>query len=100
MPFQKGQSGNPTGRPSPARKTLNELLDQHYTTKDRVASIKRLIELQAHTNPDVSIEAIKVLMAYAYGKPIERKELSGPGGEPLKAYIGVSPDAWDDSPGE
>lgn len=84
MPFQKGQSGNPGGKKSPVRKELDALLDRHYPVPKRARSIQRLVELQDDADPDVAMDAIKTLLAYTYGRPTERKEISGPDGGPVE----------------
>ena len=94
MPFTKGQSGNPNGRPSSRRKELSELLDEVFTTADRIAVIKAIVTDAKKGDKD----ARSILLAYTFGKPVERKEISGPDGEPLKAYVTVSPDEWDTAP--
>lgn len=83
MAFQPGQSGNPGGRASPARQELQALLDKHYTPAKRRATLTRLIELTEDGDPKVALEAIKLLLAYTYGKPTERKEISGPDNGPI-----------------
>lgn len=89
--FKPGQSGNPGGRPSTRRKELNELLEQVFTNPKRKAVLEKLIADAESGNH----EARTLLLAYTYGKPVERKEISGPDGEPLKAYVSVNPDEWD-----
>ncbi len=94
MPFVKGQSGNPNGRPSARRQELSDLLDSVFTPADRQAVIKAIVtDAKQGDN-----EARKLLLAYTFGKPVERKEISGPDGDPLKAYVSVNPDDWDTAP--
>lgn len=96
MPFVKGQSGNPNGRPSARRQELSDLLDSVFTQADRQAVIKAIV-IDAKQGDN---EARKLLLAYTFGKPVERKEISGPDGEPLKAYVSVNPNDWDDTPAD
>lgn len=94
MAFVKGQSGNPGGKPSARRQELNELLEVVWNPKSRKKVLTKLIEDAESGDHDARV----LLLAYAYGKPIERKEITGSDGEPLKAYVSISPDAWDDEP--
>lgn len=94
MPFQKGQSGNPGGKPGAARQDLNALLDKVFTPAKRKKVLEKLISDAEAGQHD----ARTLLMAYTWGRPVERKELSGPDGEPLKAYVSIDPDEWDNPP--
>lgn len=96
MPFQKGQSGNPGGKPGPARQELNALLDQVFKPARRKKVLEKLVSDAEAGNHDARV----LLLAYTYGKPIERKEITGADGEPLKAYVQVTPDDWSDDPTE
>lgn len=96
MPFQKGQSGNPGGKPGPARQELNALLEQVFKPARRKKVLEKLISDAESGNHD----ARTLLLAYTYGKPVERQELSGPDGGPLKAYVSIDPDNWDEPPAE
>lgn len=92
MPFQKGQSGNPGGKPGKARQELELLLDRVFTPTRRKKVLEKLITDAEAGNHD----ARTLLMAYTWGRPVERKEITGADGEPFKGYISVSPDAWDE----
>jgi hypothetical protein len=67
-PFQKGQSGNPTGRPKRDRE-IEELARQHTP-----AAIAALVEA---LNGKDRVPAAALLLAYAYGKPRQPVEQSG-----------------------
>ncbi|HMV40468.1 MAG TPA: DUF5681 domain-containing protein [Burkholderiaceae bacterium] len=97
MPFQKGQSGNPGGRPSPARQQLSDLLDELFTPAKRKKVLRLLIDDASSKDYEKRKEARPLLLAYAYGKPIERQEITGADGAPLKGYVHVSPDDWPDA---
>ena len=92
MPFAPGKSGNPGGKPSARRQELNDLLDETWKPASRRKVLKKLIEDAEAGDHDARV----LLLAYAYGKPVERKELTGADGAELKTYVGISPDAWDD----
>lgn len=84
MAFQKGQSGNPGGRPSPARQQLDALLDEAFPLAKRKKVLKLLVEDAMSDEYDRRKEARPLLLAYAYGKPVERQEISGPGGNAIQ----------------
>lgn len=79
MAFVKGQSGNPGGRPSEARQELSALLDKRFTPTKRAKVLDKLIEDAIAGQHDARV----LLLAYAYGKPVERRELTGADGVPF-----------------
>lgn len=93
MAFQKGQSGNPGGRPSEARQALSALLDERFSATKRKKVIDLLIEDATSDDWEKRKEARPLLLAYTFGKPTEYKEVSGLDGAPLfKVYAGIDPD--------
>jgi hypothetical protein len=87
MPGQRGNSGGKKGRSGRKSKAeelgLVSLLNRGWTPAARERTIKRLSTLAEAGN----LEAIKILLAYTYGKPIERTEHLGQDGEPIKVII-------------
>lgn len=79
MPFQKGQSGNPNGRPSKGQ-ALADLLDKAWPEADRIDAVKA-IAIRAVLG---DVEAFKALMNWAYGRPPQALELSGKDGGPIE----------------
>lgn len=67
IPYKKGQSGNPTGRPKGFAELRHGILE--FYNKSPKQAIKRLYD-----------ERIDLFFAYAFGKPADRVELSGPDG--------------------
>ncbi len=65
--FQKGVSGNPAGRPKAFGELRHGILE-HFA-KDPQKAIQRLYR-----------ERLDLYFAYAFGKPADRVELSGPDG--------------------
>lgn len=98
-----GRAKNGGARPGAGRKSKEQLLEIHgllqeyWPIERRRASIENLADMAEGTGKS-AVAAFQLLAAYAYGKPIERKEISGPDGQPLKAYVSVSPDEWDNEP--
>lgn len=85
MPFQKGQSGNPGGRPKAAA-GLRECLGKKYGDDGRKLADK-LDVLINHRNPKIALAAIELALAYLVGKPVSQHELSGVGGKPLAMRV-------------
>lgn len=62
-------------------------LDKCFTLESREECIKQLaLDCQSKDFHERH-ESRKLLMAYTYGKPTERHELSGPDGEPIMAPV-------------
>lgn len=65
MPFVKGQSGNPGGRPKAER----EVVDLAREASPR--AIGRLVELIENRDPRVAIAAANSVLDRAFGKPTQ-----------------------------
>ena len=74
MPGQRGNSGGKKGRSGRKVKAVNlglqALLNECFTEDDRRDLFIKLAEMARNAN----LEAIKLLLAYTYGKPIEQKD--------------------------
>jgi len=84
------------GRKSKAiEQNLNALLDSCVPGSKREAIIRKLAEDAEHPSFRIRNEARKVLLAYMYGKPVDRIEVGGEGGGPIPITIiePVKPDA-------
>lgn len=77
MPFTKGKSGNPSGRPKSVA-GLRKELDKRYGT-----SAKKLLDevdtLRQSPNEKIRLDALKLLLAYHCGQPTQRIEHGGDG---------------------
>src|SRR6476660_530382 len=96
-----GRKNNGGARPGAGRKRkadeleLQSLLIQAWPPEARQAALDRLAQ-KADSDRGDSLDALKLLLAYAYGKPIERQEHSGEL-TVVKGYAtkDASPDTWD-----
>lgn len=79
--FQKGVSGNPTGRPC----LPQEIKDMAQAAAP--AAFRKLISLTDHENPIVAMRACEIVMDRGYGKPVQAQEISGPNGGPQATTI-------------
>lgn len=71
MPFAKGQSGNPAGRPSKKGESLRSeivtLLSESVEGEEiRLSAIIRKLVSMADAG---NLKAVEILFSYAYGKP-------------------------------
>ena len=81
MPFQKGRSGNPSGRP----KKTPELLDIETLARETSPeAIKRLVRWMKSDNPRASIAACTTILERAWGKPRQAVEHKSAGNVALK----------------
>lgn len=72
------------GRKSKAEELgLEKLLDECWTEQERRDTLKKLVSLANRGN----MSAIQLLMAYTYGKPLERHEVSGKDGDAIQITV-------------
>jgi hypothetical protein len=84
-PFQKGQSGNPKGRPkSPLRdikEVLKDLLSQEKNNSQLIDGLMTVVVNKALKG---DLKAVEMLLSYTYGKPTQKTEITGAEGAPIE----------------
>lgn len=80
MPFAKGQSGNPGGRPKD-ESGLRELA--RARTNDALATLAEIM-VNKDAPPAARVSAACALLDRGYGKPTQTTELTGKEGGPIK----------------
>jgi len=76
MAGKKGRSGRPSNK---TYEHLEDLLSKAWSAGSRLAAVRKLAEMAEAGE----VKAAQLLLAYAYGKPVERHEVTGAGGGPL-----------------
>ncbi len=71
MPFEKGKSGNPGGRPKEVAE-VRELAKKHGP-----AAIRRLAKLMASENERTAVAACEAVLNRGYGRPPQSVTLAG-----------------------
>jgi len=89
--FKKGCSGGPGRPPGPSLKTLLKQALEKADNKEAKAIITALIDKAK----DGDIKAQALVFERMEGKETTRLDHTS-GGQPVKGYIGVSPDDWGD----
>lgn len=81
----KGGARGRSGRKSKAEEMgLQALLDKCWTQADREACIRTLARQAKSPLNDSYMDAVKLLMAYCFGKPKETHEHGGRDGQPIQ----------------
>jgi hypothetical protein len=98
----KGHANNGAGRkPRIDEEDKNRLFDKAFPKSRKIAILNKLGAMAEKGD----LGAIKLSLEYLYGKPIERKELTGENGGPIEieayeyhhAIAAIAPGSGDDS---
>lgn len=83
--FIKGQSGNPKGRSTFSDEEKYADVYKSKVTPNKFAEVVDQLLFLAIQRRDMN--AIKLLMAYAMGQPVQKSEVSGTEGGPLEIIV-------------
>jgi len=84
MPFEKGKSGNPGGRP----KENNEV--KELARKHSKEAINRLVFWMKGEDARVSVSASIALLDRGHGKPMQSTEITGKDGKDIAIIVTAS----------
>ncbi len=83
-PKPKGGARPGAGRkPNAAKAEHAALFDAAWPLDRRIKAVARLADMVETAESDVALKAAEILLNRVYGKPTERKELSGPEGRAI-----------------
>ncbi len=83
MPFEKGKSGNPGGRPKEVAE-VRELAKKHGP-----AAIERLVTLMSSENERTAVAACEAILNRGYGRPAQSVTVAGEEDRPPVQLEGV-----------
>src|SRR5437016_1636251 len=85
MPWEKGQSGNPGGRPRESEELKRLILEN---SKNGRLLVEILFDFLHHASLERDrLAAAKLLLEYGFGRPIQSMNLAGAEGEPVKIIV-------------
>jgi hypothetical protein len=82
-----GKRANAGRKTKVVEQNLHALLNECVPGEQLESIIRKLGEDAGHASFKIRHEARKLLLAYKYGKPVDRVELSGEGGGPIPITI-------------
>ena len=92
QPARHGQTGSKLALSKFTRQTLDERIDE-VTGPGGRGILKRLMALADDPDPKIRFQAVQLLAAYRWGRPVDRVEMAGTASGPMTAIIIEPPDA-------
>lgn len=89
MGFQKGQSGNPSGRPKGAVAATTRMREQCEKYGDEIVDYLVAVMRNGENETSERTAAAKILLEYGYGKPKQQVDLTDGEGGPAKIIVEV-----------
>lgn len=96
-PFQKGQSGNPKGRPRKLPELDTLLADVLGEEKDGMSAAEAILKKLRQEAAKGNLRAAEILLNRAYGMPKQRTEVTGAEGGPVETVIRFVDDSEDEA---
>jgi hypothetical protein len=83
--FQKGQSGNPSGRPTLTPEQKAQEIELNEACRNRTLAALQVIETLMRTadRDSVKLSAAQFIIERGWGKAVQMNEHIGPGGKPI-----------------
>lgn len=88
-PFEKGQSGNPAGRPKKLPELDKLLADVLGEEKDGISAADAILKKLRQMATQGNLRAAEILLDRAYGKPKQTIEQTGKNGDPINVNFSV-----------
>lgn len=84
MKFQKGQSGNPKGRPKGATNQITQEIKDAFALvlQNRLPDLERWLTQVSHEDPAKAIDLL-IKLSNRFLPELQRTEMTGKDGEPL-----------------
>lgn len=93
--WQKGQTGNPKGRPRKLPELPKLLADVMGEEKDGMTAAEAILKKLRQEASKGNMRAIELLLKYSYGNPVQRLEHTGADGQPIETVIKFIDDSKD-----
>jgi hypothetical protein len=88
-PWQKGQTGNPNGRPKDELREIKTVIADLLKQQNNQQLVDGLMTVVVNKALKGDLKAVDMLLSYCYGKPTQRTEITGADGEKIDFKVEV-----------